>query len=111
VIAAAIANLAMALALAIVIHGQPEALHVSLPIWTRGIAMLALGWFLIGFRGEWPDIIALVGANSLLAFGMAECCDSLRRFNDEPKRQILPYLLAGLVVLISIFFSYVWPDR
>jgi len=111
VIAASIANMAMAIALASVIHGQPQGLHGSLPIWTRGIALLAAGWFLIGFRGAWPDIIAIVGANSLLAFGMAECCDSLRRFNDEPKRHKLPYLLAALVVLISLVFSYAWPDR
>lgn len=111
VIAAAIANMAMAVALASVIHGQPAALHGSLPIWTRGIALQALGWFFIGFRGEWPDIIALLGANALLAFGMAECCDSLRRFNDEAKRRRLPDVLAVLVILVSIVFSYVWPDR
>ncbi|HOZ06536.1 MAG TPA: GGDEF domain-containing protein [Arenimonas sp.] len=111
VISAAIANMAMALALALVIHGQPKALHGSLPVWTRGIALLALGWFFIGFRGEWPDIIALVGANGLLAFGMAECCDSLRRFNDEPRRHRTPYLISILIVLVSILFSYVWPDR
>ena len=111
VIAAAIANMAMAVALASVIHGQPAALHGSLPIWTRGIALQALGWFFIGFRGEWPDIIALLGANALLAFGMAECCDSLRRFNDEAKRRRLPDVLAVLVILVSIVFSYVSPDR
>jgi len=111
VISAAIANMAMALALALVIHGQPKALHGSLPVWTRGIALLALGWFFIGFRGEWPDVIALVGAIGLLAFGMTECCDSLRRFNDEPSRHRTPYLISILIVLVSILFSYVWPDR
>jgi len=111
VIAASIANMAMAIALASVIHGQPAALHGSLPVWTRGIALLALGWFFTGFRGEWPDIVALLGANTLLAFGMAECCDSLRRFNDGPRRDLLPYLLGTLVLIVSILFSYVWPDR
>lgn len=111
VITAAIANMAMAVGLASVIHGQHAALHDSLPVWTRGIALQALGWFLIGFRGEWPDFIALLGANTLLAFGMVECCDSLRRFNDEAKRRRLPDLLLVLVVLVSITFSYVWPDR
>lgn len=111
VIAAAIANMAMAVGLATVIHGQPAALHGSLRIWTRGIALQALGWFFIGFRGEWPDFIALLGANTLLALGMAECCDSLRRFNNEPKRRRLPYLLVFMVILVSIAFSYVWPDR
>jgi diguanylate cyclase (GGDEF)-like protein len=111
VISAAIANMAIALGLAVVMRGQPAALNGSLPVWTRGIAILSFGLFQYGFRSNWHLFLSLVLANTLIALGVSECADALRRFRGLPRRRWLPYVLTAGILMMSIAFTLVSDDR
>ncbi len=111
VLVAAITSALVALALALALRAQPPALRDSIRAWTGGIALQALGWLLIGFRGQWPDALSFVLANTAVALGYAECVRALRRFDGQRVRPLAPYLLALAVLAISIYTTWIAPDR
>ncbi len=111
VTAAAVVNAALALSLLLALRGQHPALRDSLPVWARGSLLLATGWLLLAFRDLWPALISLLVSNTLIALGMAECVDALRRFRGGPRRRIDADLCVLGVVLMSVLFGLLWPDR
>ncbi len=107
---AALTSGMVALALAFAWRAQPERLREGLRAWTLGIALQAAGWLLVGFRGEWPDAVAIVLAGVLVTTGYAECVQALRLFGQRRRLQRL-YALPVLVLAASVAFTWIWPDR
>ncbi|QKK03301.1 MAG: GGDEF domain-containing protein [Pseudomonadota bacterium] len=109
--AAALVNLSLALGLIMAVRGQHPALHGSLSIWARGAVMLAIGWLLLALRNEWPPLVSMLASNALIALGLAECVQALNRFSGNSQRLLAPLAAALAVVIVSIIFGLLQPDR
>jgi diguanylate cyclase (GGDEF)-like protein len=107
---AALTSGLVALALAFAMRAQPERLRGSVRAWTLGIAVQALGWLLVGFHDLWPDAVTIVFANLLVTAGYTECVQALRLFGQRRRLDAL-YALPGAVLVTSIAFTWIWPDR
>lgn len=108
---AAVTGALLALSVAITLRGQPPQLRGSLPIWTVGIAIQALGWLLIGFRDTLSDAITIVLPNLAIALGYAVCIHALRRFGGLRGPPRSAYALSVGVLLASVVFTYIEPSR
>ncbi len=104
-------NGAIALTLIAATPQRSPLLREAPALWQRGIAILAIGWLLLAYRDHWPDTLSLIGANTLLTLGVAECVRALRRFAGLSERVVALYAMVATVFLVSVAFGLIWPSR
>src|SRR3546814_15076460 len=69
----------------------------SMAIWASGMLLQPIAWGLIALRGQIPDYLSIVVANSFTAFTFALFAHALRRLRQPTAVPTLPYVLAILV--------------
>jgi predicted signal transduction protein with EAL and GGDEF domain len=104
-------NAAIALAMIASSPRRSPLLREAPQAWQRGIAILSLGWLLLAYRDHWPDAISLIGANTLLALGVAECVRALRRFAGLGEAVVPLAAIVAAVFAVSVVFGLIWPSR
>ena len=80
-----------------------------LRIWTVGLVLQPIAWFLLAMRGTVPELLSISLGNALLLVGFAEMCRAARAFHDLPE---WPWLWWGIavaaMVLLLLFAAPYW---
>ena len=73
-------SLLTVLLLAQVGRNFPPARRRPLRIWTVGLLLQPMAWFLLAMRGVVPELLSISLGNALLLVGFAEMCRAARAF-------------------------------
>ena len=102
-------TLVIGLALAFAMTGYPRALQEPIRLWVRGLLLLPFSFVLFALRGQIPDWVSIVVANTILVVAFALFMQALRAFNGRSKPSIALVALIGVTVVGEILLTYVWP--
>jgi len=97
------------LALAFTVKGYPRSLQYPIRLWVRGLLIQPFSYALLSLRGQVPDWLSIVVANTLLALSFVQLILALRVYNR--KAMLLPWMV-GIVAVTAIgeaALSFVWP--
>ncbi|MCK7615518.1 GGDEF domain-containing protein [Roseibium sediminicola] len=79
--------------------------------WAGALMAEACGFALLGLRGQIPDLLSIVAANTLIASGMWLSQAGIAEFKREKIRFLpLGIALLALHALLFLWFTYVDPD-
>ena len=103
-------TLIIGLALAFTSTGYPRNLQHLIQMWVRGLLIQPFSYTLLSMRGQIPDWLSIVVANTLLAISFAHLSHALREFKQMPDRRgvflgIVLFTMAGEILL-----TYTWPN-
>jgi diguanylate cyclase (GGDEF)-like protein len=101
---------ALALILALALRRYAEPLRASMALWFRGLLALPLAQFFFALRGEIPDAISIVLANTLLVLGFAGFALGVRRYLGIATRGAWVLVPVLSVPLAMLLFSALWPS-
>src|SRR3546814_13897828 len=82
----------------------------SMAIWASGMLLQPIAWGLIALRGQIPDYLSIVVANSFTAFTFALFAHALRRLRQPTAVPTLPYVL-GLLVFAGMSIQLVFINK
>jgi hypothetical protein len=82
----------------------------SLRIWGTVLVLQALGWALMGARGQISDWLSIVLANGVLMISYAETARALRLLLDAPPRRGLLAAIGSGGWLGIVWFAQVQPN-
>lgn len=101
---------ALAIILALALPRYSGALRDSMRMWLCGLAALPIGQLLLGLRGEVPDVLSIVVANTLIVTAFAGFALAVRRYVGVKTHAL--FLLAPIVVIpvAMSLFSTEWPN-
>jgi diguanylate cyclase (GGDEF)-like protein len=102
-------TLVIGLALAFAMTGYPRALQDPIRLWVRGLLLLPFSFVLFALRGQIPDWLSIVLANTILVVAFALFMQALRAFNRHNDTSIALVVLVGLTIVGEILLTYVWP--
>ena len=103
-------TLIIGLALAFTATGYPRNLQRPIRLWVRGLLIQPFPYVLFSFRGEVPDWLSIVVANTLLAISFAHLIQALREYNRQPDRRWIFLALVVVTMLGETFLTYTWPS-
>jgi signal transduction histidine kinase len=78
-----------------------------LALWGGGIALLGIGTSLIALRGQVPDLVSIVVANSLAVAAATAVWNGIRLFNARQARWTAVIVGFPLLVLWLLYWTYV----
>src|SRR6185312_1630573 len=84
--------------------------RTSLRIWGTVLLLQALGWALLGLRGQINDWFSIVLANGVLIVSYAESARALRLLLQVPQRRGLLIALGLVGWLVTTWFWWVQPN-
>jgi diguanylate cyclase (GGDEF)-like protein len=90
-------------------QGFPVERRRHLRLWTVGLLMQPLAWFLLATRGLVDEALSIALGNGLLLLGFAEMARAVRGFQGLPERRLAYWTLVALVVVGLMVFSEGWP--
>ncbi len=88
----------------------PSARRRALRIWTVGLVLQPVAWFLLAMRGVVPDALSISLGNALLLTGFAEMCRAARVFHDLPEWRGLWWGVVAVAMVLLLLFAWVWPN-
>jgi diguanylate cyclase (GGDEF)-like protein/PAS domain S-box-containing protein len=93
-----------------IIWRQNRTRFAGMSLWLVNMIMQAAGSALIVLRGLVPDFFSIVISNTLLLGGIVSIQIGLERFTGKPGRHIHNFILLGIFIALSFYFSSVVPD-
>ncbi len=90
--------------------GYPRALQYPIRLWVRGLLIQSVPYLLFSLRGQIPDVLSIVAANSLLVLGIAHQIQALRRFNRQVDRSPVFAGLFALCLIGCTVLTFLWPS-
>ena len=103
-------SLLTVLLLAQVGRNFPPARRRALRIWTVGLMLQPMAWFLLAMRGVVPELLSIALGNALLLVGFAEMCRAARAFHDLPEWPWLWWGIAAVAMVLLLLFAGPWPN-
>jgi diguanylate cyclase (GGDEF)-like protein len=91
-------------------HAYTGVARQSLRIWGTVLVLQALGWALMGARGQISDWLSIVLANGVLMISYAETARALRLLLDAPPRRGLLAAIGSGGWLGIVWFAQVQPN-
>ncbi|MFC5489232.1 GGDEF domain-containing protein [Dokdonella soli] len=88
----------------------PPALRSAMRVWIGGLFLQTLPLFAVAVLGTSPGAGAIIVLNTVYALAYAEMGRALHLFTGQRHHGSLSMLLVGAVALISILFTYAWPQ-
>jgi diguanylate cyclase (GGDEF)-like protein len=98
------------LALALTVRGYPLVLQEPMRLWVRGLLIQPFSFVLFSMRGQAPDWLSIVVANTLLSISFAHLIQALRLYNQQAD------LLKPMVALVfataigESVLTWTWPS-
>ncbi|MFT3807929.1 GGDEF domain-containing protein [Arenimonas sp.] len=96
--------------LLVVWRSLPRAVRPSLRWWLAAMLIYPFAFALLGLRGQVPDLVSVVFANTLAAAAMSCNAIALRLFYGVPRRILRLAIITVLVMASSAWFVYAWPS-
>ena len=103
-------SLLTVLLLAQVGRNFPPARRRPLRIWTLGLLLQPVAWFLLAMRGAVPEPLSIALGNALLLLGFAEMCRAARAFHDLPEWRWLWWGVVVVAMGVLLLFAWTWPN-
>lgn len=88
----------------------PPARRRPLRLWTVGLLLQPMAWFLLIMRGWVPDLLSIAVGNALLLAGFAEMCRAARAFHDMPEWPWLWWGIVAVAMVLLMLFAGPWPN-
>lgn len=99
-----IASAVMGAAIAFIAHRR----HANMLLWAVGLMLHAVGYALYSLRGQIPDVLSIVAANTAVAAMFALFGEGFYRFVDRPPPRVL---LWPPVLLVAAAFGFFLHDQ
>ncbi len=106
ILSSAAITLLLALCLGFGLRGQRTLLRRAIFLWIIATASQPPAWLLLLEGDAW----AIVAANAILLIAYATYARALRKFAGHGGSMTLPYSLAAFGVVLTLLFTYVWPN-
>jgi diguanylate cyclase (GGDEF)-like protein len=103
-------TLIIGLALALTVRGYPLVLQEPMRLWVRGLLIQPFSYALLSLRGQAPDWLSIVVANSLLAISFAHLVQALRLYNEQADLRAPMIALIAATVIGESLLTWVWPS-
>jgi diguanylate cyclase (GGDEF)-like protein len=97
-------------ALALTVRGYPLALQEPMRLWVRGLLIQPFSYALLSMRGQAPDWLSIVVANTLLAISFAHLVQALRLYNDQADLRAPMIALIATTAIGESLLTWVWPS-
>ena len=98
-------GLVLNLALLFVAREYPATLRRSQRIWAVAGLCMVLTWLLLGLRAMGANVLAVIAANAVLGFGLAEYARALQQFSGR-KALLLRSLVTSLIFAVVTSLLY-----
>lgn len=98
------------LALAFTITGYPRFLQYPMRLWVRGLLIQPFSYVLLSFRGQIPDWLSIIVANTLLSISFVHLVLALYVYNRKPARLPLLIAIVATTLIGEFLLTYVWPS-
>lgn len=82
----------------------------GIKLWALGYAFQALGWTLLGLRGEIPDFVSIIFANALIISSIALFHFALTSFRGEKSYRSFFAAVLTIFTAAFLYFTYVRPS-
>ncbi len=103
-------TLVIGLSLAFAATGYPRDLKHPIQLWVRGLLIQPFPYALFSMRGQVPDWLSIIVANTLLTLAFAHLIQALREYNHRPDRSQVFLAIVLLTFTAEILLTYTWPN-
>lgn len=103
-------GLLVGLSLHYVLRSYPSMLGSSMRLWMLGILLQSVAWMLGCLPDNLPDVLTIVGANTLLSLSVAKQVEAVRSFTGSVANRTLIYAPVAATALVEVVFTYVIAD-
>ncbi len=98
------------LALAFTITGYPRFLQYPMRLWVRGLLIQPFSYALFSLRGQIPDWLSIIVANTLLSISFVHLVLALYVYNRKPAKLPLMIAIVAMTFIGETLLTYVWPS-
>ncbi|MCX7176299.1 MAG: EAL domain-containing protein [Proteobacteria bacterium] len=98
------------LALGLQLVNRTTAKNPGLSLWAMGATANGAGFVLVALRGIIPDLLSIVGANTLLLIGAVWFYLGNRAFQGRTNKLSWPFVLVVATAVASCCFTYLMPS-
>jgi diguanylate cyclase (GGDEF)-like protein len=98
------------LALALTVRGYPLVLQEPMRLWVRGLLIQPFSYALFSMRGQAPDWLSIVVANTLLTISFAHLVQALRLYNQQADLRVPMVVLVVATGVGESLLTWTWPS-